>query len=92
MPKAPIIERDLLFERLNNGTYRLLDWCPVNTDLGWMVEQRVMQSISDTGALTTWNDVFDGSYTRIREVAGDRLYSDFGTSGRVVSLDFNPNV
>ncbi len=88
MPKAPILERDLLYERFGNGNIRLGDWCPVLTDLGWMVEQRAVQAISDTGAIVDV-DSYAASYTRIREFPSDKIYSELGTGGRAIGSNYD---
>ena len=88
MPKSPILERDILFERLPDGSIRIGDWCPVLTELGMMVEQRAINLISDTGAIVDI-DVYAASHTRIKEYSLDRFYSEYGTSGRAVGLDYS---
>ena len=60
MPKAPVTTRTLVWERLEDGTIHLLDWCLVNTSLGMMVESRCITK--QTGDIRD-EDLFDSSFT-----------------------------
>ena len=89
MPKAPIIERDLLYEKLPDGSIRLLDQCLVLTELGTMMEPRQVNIMNGTEALRNV-DVYDANYTRIREVKGDVLINETGSAFRQILSDFSP--
>jgi hypothetical protein len=90
MPKSPIIERDLCFEKLGDGTIELLDFCPVQVEgFGVMVEPRQLNMSNGTNHLQNI-DVFDASYTRIREFPKDKFVSEYNTGGRQLPKDYSP--
>jgi len=57
---APITSRTLLFERLRDGSFRILDYTVVGTSLGTMLEPRTL--IRANGAMTN-EDVYGSSFT-----------------------------
>lgn len=87
MPKLPILNREIFFEKLNDGSMRLLDWAVVNTPLGAMVEPRQLASIGNGKVVQV--DVVDTSFTKMSEMDEDAFYSLTGTGGRQVPVDFN---
>lgn len=90
MPKAPILSRTLLYSRIGRSeppTYRLLDWCLVNTSLGAMMEPRQL-SVVDPSNVTD-QDVNDTSFNAIMEYDENKLYAETGTSGSQITKVFN---
>ena len=61
---APILTRTLLYERLRDGSFALLDFCLVNTTLGTMIEPRPL--IKASGKMVN-EDVYDSAFTDIQE-------------------------
>ena len=87
MPKAPILNRELFYTRLRDGSYRDLDWQLVNTSLGAMVEPRQIVGIDRQKVVQ--RDVYDSSFTRRTEFNEDQFFSLMGTAGQQVPVDFN---
>lgn len=87
MPKAPVLSRELFFDRLPDGTYRDLDWALVNTSLGAMVEP-VCLSYAGLNRITQI-DQRDMSFTSRRELDEDQMFSLLGTAGQQLPADFN---
>lgn len=75
---TPILRRTLLYERLRDGTYSLLDFCIVNTTLGAMVEPRTLNRA--TGAMRN-DDVYDSAFNDILE-ATPAVLGAIGFSGQ----------
>lgn len=87
MPKTPIQSRTLYYTKLRDGSFRLLDFSTVGTSLGTMVEHRPM--CFGFGNPTKQIDVYDLSFTDIKEINADQAYSLFGTTIEQVPRDFN---
>lgn len=87
MPKTPILNRELFYTKLRNGSYRLLDFCLVNTSIGGMVEPR---SLNATGRdKTVNNDPYDMSFTSVRELDENTFYALHGSGGHQMPLDYH---
>lgn len=74
MAKRPVLSREIFYERLPRGGFRMLDFALVNTTLGAMIEPR---PVLFNGGKTTNADVDDYGFDRISELDKDqsvRLY------------------
>lgn len=87
MPKAPVLSREVFYDVLRDGTYRMQDWAVVNTELGKMLEPRPASFINDPNKIAQV-DVVDASFTKISQADEDEFYRLHNTSGRLVPLDF----
>jgi hypothetical protein len=87
MPKSPILNREVFYERLRDGSFRMLDWALVNTTLGTMVEPRQPQRMITLKGHTVLT-VFENSFTRIVEMQEDKFFRFNQTGGRLMPLDF----
>ena len=93
MPKTPILQRTAYLETLKDGSVRMLDWNAVETELGTMVEPR--QNHLDTQLPMAGNvgfaavDVYDMSFTRIIGTDSNTFYTQYGTDGQQVPIDFS---
>lgn len=88
MPKSPILDREVFYDKLNDGTFRELEFALVNTSLGAMIEPRPCAMISATGKITPV-DVVDASFNRMTQMDEDAMQRLTGFSGRQTFLDFN---
>lgn len=86
MPRRPILNRELLYETLPDGTLSMLPWCLVNTELGAMVEQ-LPQPISLGDSKVIDVDVYWASFTKIRPFDENELAGLLGTSGTPLPQD-----
>lgn len=93
MPKAPIQARRAFFDTLRDKSIRMLDWCAVDTELGVMVEPR--QSIGGIPTPVPGSNTFvqvdlaDASWTTLTQIDGGAFYSQYGTDGQLVPIEFN---
>lgn len=83
--KAPILRRTLLYERLRDGSFRLLDFAIVNTSLGAMIEPRTL--FRPGGGMVN-EDVYDSSFTDLLEATPGVLAS-VGFGGEQWPKQFN---
>jgi hypothetical protein len=89
MPKSPILSREVFFDKLSDGTLRLLDWSIVNTSLGIMVESR-NHMICGSGMNPVTNvDMVDASWNKISQVDEGMFFDLFNTSGYQYPKDMN---
>lgn len=87
MPRAPILSRELFYTKNPDGSYRLLDWCLVNTSLGGMIEPRNLNAIN--GGRVRGVDAFGAdSFTKISEMNEDEFYRKFNLNGRQIPVTF----
>lgn len=86
MPRAPILDRELFYDTLRDGSIRLLDWCLVNTSLGAMVEPRQLGLGRDR---STNIDAKDASFSRLTPLDEDKFVSLFNTGGQQVPIDYS---
>ena len=87
MPRSPITSRTLFYDQLRDGTYRLLDWCVINTSLGLMVEPRNIATVPANGKVV--QNIFDDtSFTEIKQMDEDQFYRFYNTGGRLIPAEF----
>lgn len=87
MPRAPILSRELFYDQNPDGSYRLLDFCLVNTSLGAMIEPRNLIAVN--GGKVRAVDAFGAdSFTKISEMNEDTFYRTFNFNGRQVPVSF----
>lgn len=75
MPSAPILARTLLWETLSDGTVHQLDWNLVETNLGTMVEPRIMSRRSQDDM--RHENLSDAGYTGIAKMSTADLYANY---------------
>lgn len=64
MPKDPITYREIFYTKLTNGSFRFLDVCLVNTELGAMLEPWTPARSSPSNPVTQI-DIVDASFNKI---------------------------
>lgn len=89
MPKAPILDRTVFYDRLRDRSIRLLDWNLVNTNLGQMVEFRNMARFYGGQTRLTQIDETDMSFDRLLPFDEDSFFATFLTGGQQLPSDFN---
>ncbi len=87
MPRAPILSRELLYTTNPDGSFRLLDWCLVNTSIGAMIEPRNLQTFN--GGNVRGLNVYEAGITAIKPFNEDEFYAKTRFSGRQVPLRFD---
>ena len=87
MPKGPILNREVFYDTLGDGTLRFLDWNLVSTELGAMIEPRSL-SVLPANNKVVQVDVVDSSFTRFSPMNEDAFYRLTGFSGRQVPVNF----
>lgn len=88
MPKAPVLSRELFYTKQRGGTFRLLDFCLVNTSLGAMVEPRPMGMYFVNKHVDI--DPYDlEDFSSIREMNENEFYALTGTGGLQVTRAYN---
>jgi hypothetical protein len=89
MPKSPILSREIFYDQLGDGTFRILDWCLVSTELGGMIESR-HPTLAGHGTTPVANtDVVDCSFTKISQMNEDKFFTLFNTAGWQIPKDFS---
>jgi hypothetical protein len=87
MPKAPILSREVFYDRLPDGTYRDLDWALVNTSVGACVEPRSYAGSQRDSSVV--QDIFDASFNKRTEMDEDQMFTLLGTAGPQMPVDYN---
>lgn len=87
MPKAPILSRFRLYERMRDGSERDLEWNVVNTSLGQMIEPR--SHTIHFGAMPQ-RDPYDLENVNGRQlIQADQMPSLLGTGGDLWPRTYN---
>lgn len=90
-----ILSRDVFYDRRRGQhaagrTYRLLDFCLVDTPLGAMVEPRMMSLVGCTSGSNLTNLSADEvAFNRITEMDETTMFDKFGTAGNQLPIDYN---
>jgi hypothetical protein len=78
--KAPVLSREVFYTKQRDGSFRLLDFCLVNTSIGGLVESRPI-ALFGVNKLVD-NDVYDlENFNSIREMDENQFYALTGTGG-----------
>lgn len=85
MPKAPILTRTLLYDRLRDGSIMFLDWCFVGTSLGMMVEARTVLR----NGFSVNEDPYDTNATDLLPFSRDQLFSTVNSGGDLMPRTYN---
>jgi hypothetical protein len=80
MPKTPILSRELFYDKLGDGSHRMLDWALVDTSLGAMIESR--SAMLGVGLNPVTNvDMVDLGYNRVTQMDEGKFSMKFNTGG-----------
>jgi hypothetical protein len=88
MPKTPILSRELFYDKLGDGSHRMLDWALVDTALGAMIESRSGMLGYGMGP-TTNLDLVDYGYNRVTYIDEGKFSMRFNTGGGQFPKDVN---
>lgn len=86
--RSPVLSREMFYGKLPDGSFYLLDWNLINTELGAMVEPRQIVGFDD-GQIAPEIANTELSFNKISQIDENTFYDLMGSGGQQASTVFD---